>query len=343
MAGSVGVTSEAPASVVYAGIDEAGYGPLLGPLCVGMSVFALPLDHTEAAAPDLWSILGAGVCRTPAESRDGRIAVNDSKKLKLSNDSKAKHPLCHLERGVLAFLSQLDRPHDTDAALLESLGASLGDHDWYAGDAVPLPVGDDAGRARITAARLAGVLESSGVRVADLCARAIDERQFNQMLSEHDSKAAVSFAVIASCIRRVWKSHAALAEIPPRVVVDRQGGRTSYTRQLAWVSEHARVEMLGETNEVSAYELIGEGPDAGRRLRVRFQVEAEASHLPVALASMAAKLVRELAMMRFNRYWCARVTELKPTAGYTTDARRWLRDMRGHAAPTLLAALERRA
>lgn len=49
-------------------------------------------------------------------------------------------------------------------------------------------------------------------------------------------------------------------------------------------------------------------------------------HLPVALASMIAKYVRELAMHRFNRYWSKRMPELKPTAGYTLDARRWLAD-----------------
>ena len=45
---------------------------------------------------------------------------------------------------------------------------------------------------------------------------------------------------------------------------------------------------------------------------------------------MAAKLVRELAMMRFNTYWCTRIPELKPTAGYVQDARRWLGDTREH-------------
>jgi hypothetical protein len=61
---------------------------------------------------------------------------------------------------------------------------------------------------------------------------------------------------------------------------------------------------------------------------VIFEVEAEARHFPVALASMTAKLVRELAMMRFNRYWSGRMAELKPTAGYRNDAHRWLDDAR---------------
>jgi len=43
--------------LIYAGIDEAGYGPMLGPLCVAGSVFVLP-DHDPAAgAPKLWSTL----------------------------------------------------------------------------------------------------------------------------------------------------------------------------------------------------------------------------------------------------------------------------------------------
>ena len=39
-------------------------------------------------------------------------------------------------------------------------------------------------------------------------------------------------------------------------------------------------------------------------------------------------------MCAFNEYFHERAPELKPTAGYTTDARRWLRD-----AEPLLAAL----
>jgi hypothetical protein len=62
---------------------------------------------------------------------------------------------------------------------------------------------------------------------------------------------------------------------------------------------------------------------------IHFRPEAEDAHLPVALASMTAKLVRELAMARFNRYWCLRMPELKPTAGYTLDARRWLEEANG--------------
>ena len=45
--------------------------------------------------------------------------------------------------------------------------------------------------------------------------------------------------------------------------------------------------------------------------------------LPVALASMTAKYHRELAMRAFNHFWCERVPDLKPTAGYPLDAKRF--------------------
>jgi hypothetical protein len=47
---------------------------------------------------------------------------------------------------------------------------------------------------------------------------------------------------------------------------------------------------------------------------------------------MAAKFVRELAMIRFNAYWGDRIPELKPTAGYVQDARRWLSDTHDHVS-----------
>jgi hypothetical protein len=38
---------------------------------------------------------------------------------------------------------------------------------------------------------------------------------------------------------------------------------------------------------------------------------------------MTAKYLRELAMRPFNDFWCARVKDLRPTAGYPMDAHRF--------------------
>ena len=56
----------------------------------------------------------------------------------------------------------------------------------------------------------------------------------------------------------------------------------------------------------------------------RHRATAEiAIFLPVALASMTSKYLREAAMRPFNEFWCARVPGLKPTAGYPVDSRRF--------------------
>ena len=43
---------------------------------------------------------------------------------------------------------------------------------------------------------------------------------------------------------------------------------------------------------------------------------------------MTAKYLRELAMRPYNAFWQRHVPELKPTAGYNSDAIRFFKDIR---------------
>ena len=85
--------------------------------------------------------------------------------------------------------------------------------------------------------------------------------------------------------------------------------------------------VLEETDDCSAYRLCR----GDRFCEIDFRVEGESRHFPVALASIYSKYLRELCMHAFNRYWSGQVSGLTPTAGYYTDAQRWLRE----AAPIL--------
>lgn len=107
---------------------------------------------------------------------------------------------------------------------------------------------------------------------------------------------------------------------------DRHGGRTHYREELAFTFPQARLRVLEESDECSRYELL----EGGRRLAVSWEVEAESKRLPVALASMSAKLARELWMARLNRYFARFLPDLKPTAGYVEDGRRWLAEVKPH-------------
>jgi hypothetical protein len=322
-------------ALIYAGIDEAGYGPMLGPLCVGLSVFRVREWSPGDPAPDLWARLSPAVVRTPKEAaRPGAgVPIGDSKKLKIANSSATKHPLTHLERGVLALLAARDgEPIATDADLFAGLGADLGVGPWYEGERRSLPCGCGSDMLRIDAAGVRAAMHKAGIELVALRVLIVDEPAFNRMLSEHRSKAAVVEAGLETHLR------AALASVCPgerlRVVADRQSGRTHYGAVLGRV--FGSVEPEEESARASRYRV---NSDHG----VILHSEAEDAHLPVALASMAAKLVRELAMARFNRYWAGRVPELKPTAGYVQDARRWLGDVRGVLTPAERELVVRKA
>lgn len=338
-------------ALVIAGIDEAGYGPLLGPLCVGLAVLRVERWHEGDPAPDMWELLGPQVSRE-TDRRGTAIAVADSKKLKLANDTSRSHPCMHLERGVHAFLSNLSsgggRAPADDAQLLSLLGCSIGGHKCYAGAPVAMPLGWTADQLAIASSMLAGALARAGVSVLDLRCRAVPEPDFNDIVRATGSKGETTLAAIGEHLRACWSKFAGGPD-PVRVVCDRLGGRTMYAsvlkRAVAPADATVEVRVLEESDRRSRYMIEG----TSGRMGVAFHTEGEQAHLPVALASMIAKLVRELAMARFNRYWSddvARVragVELKPTAGYAQDAKRWLKDAKPLLTEADRAAIVRRA
>ena len=303
--------------LIYAGIDEAGYGPMLGPLCVGLTVFAVTGHDPNRGAPDLWKRLNRAVCRRRGDRR-GRVAVDDSKKLKGVAGARS-HPLHHLELGVLAFLAASGSITDGDESYFDRVIGDVPDAPWYL-SRTPLPLAVDGGQMQIAASRLGRALASSGVDFLDLRCEAIDAGEFNRLVDLMGKKSAVNLAAAFRQVDSVWQRW---PDAQPRVVVDRQGGRTHYREELQTAFPGAQIRILAESDILSRYVLTRDGS----AVTISFLCEAESRHFPVALASMVAKYTRELFMIRLNRYFQNHLPELKPTAGYVTDARRYLTEI----------------
>lgn len=341
--------------LIIIGIDEAGYGPMLGPLSVGMCACRVDGWKAGEAAPDLWSLLSPAVCRNLKDWRAakcGPIPVADSKTLKLANGEGERSPTMHLERGVLCFLKQLrgELPVD-DVELAVMLGTQWPQmHEitppgsaCFAGEPRSLPVAWTSGQLAIASAQLQTAMDKRGVSVVAMQCRMMDVARFNTIVRDTGSKGQTTLEAIGEYLRWAWQTHTGGGDAVS-VVCDRLGGRERYGSTIAHILglPTEAVGVVEETSDRSRYVVQHDG----RKLHISFAVEGEKQHVPIALASMTAKWMRELAMARFNRYWTVRAEhemeiELKPTAGYTTDARRWLRDAASMLTPADREALIR--
>ncbi|MBT6281882.1 MAG: hypothetical protein HOJ00_00675 [Phycisphaerae bacterium] len=301
---------------MYAGIDEAGYGPMFGPLCVGASVFVLEEYNPDDGAPDLWSLLHTIVCKS-RKDKHRRIAVNDSKKLK--SGSKPAD-LFGLERGVFAFLDALHnrKPINDDSDFFKLVGSSVPDEPWFK-NSTQVPVAVDAQELKINSNRLNRALENAKIKCDWLICDSVDVQMYNKRTSI-ESKAALNFSMAMNHVHTIMKRYPTQH---PRIMVDRHGGRTNYRNDLQLCWPEAEIQILCEDSEMSRYRM-----QLGKSLAtVTFASKSDEKHLPVALASMIAKYTRELKMIRLNRYFQNEIPELKPTAGYVKDGRRFLKEI----------------
>ncbi len=300
------------------GTDEAGYGPNLGPLVVSATVW-----HVADGVPEtgLYHRLRGTVATTLAEAaRWGPrcVAIADSKVLYQSGQG-----LGALERGLLAALGVLGRHpgsrQEVWAALAPESLAVLRAIPWYAEHDGPVPIDCRRDDIEPCAAALAAELARAEVRLVDARSRAIFEEEFNRLCQQHGSKGTLLSHVT---LRLVAEVLASVGDEPVLVVCDKHGGRNRYADALGAHFPEYSIEVRGESRHESVYRF---GPPS-RRVEFRFQAKGE-SHLPTALASMASKYLRELAMHALNEFWARRIPGLCPTAGYPGDARRFKDDI----------------
>lgn len=301
------------------GIDEAGYGPNLGPF-----VMSGVLCRVDSPPADLWEVLAAAV-RRAAGPRDDRLIVDDSKEV--YNGARG---LGGLERGLHALAGRFP---DTFGELVTTLAApdqaDLAAEIWYTGT-TPMPTASEVDDlARITE-RFQAVCAERGVHAWRMQSVVVCPERFNALVERHDSKGAV---LGHGFIRLLAWAVAETAGEPLAVFVDKQGGRNTYAAQIHQALEGGWVNPLEESSARSRYQVLG----LDRPVELTFQPRADQTYLGVALASMVSKYLRELFMGEFNAFWQKQVPGLKPTAGYPGDAVRFFDAIRAAARNLAIA------
>jgi hypothetical protein len=309
--------------MVLAGIDEAGYGPLLGPLVVGCCAFEVDADPA-GELPCVWSMLKKSVGKT--RSKSGRkLHINDSKLVYSPSVG-----LGELEKSVLAVASVMfGWPESFDHFLAFTAAdavADLAEHGWYDRDPdEQFPFEQEALSIRVLANGLKAEMSRSKTQCVHLRAHVIPERQYNRGIEATRNKGSLLFSTGAKHLDHLLRHFGDRGLV---IFCDRQGGRSSYGSLLRLMFDEWSLEVVTETDGHSEYRLK-RGPNA---VRILFCEKAEAQCLPVAMASMLSKYLRESLMRRFNSFWKAHIPDLTPTAGYYTDGLRFLRDIQAKRA-----------
>ena len=293
------------------GTDEAGYGPNLGPLVVSATVWRVgSVEDT-----DLYARLRKAV-RPPTEdcSQQGQLVIGDSKAL-----YKPGTGIGQLERGVLTFLAAIDTCPDSWKSMWESVAtedvSQLSGLPWYRDydAAIPVDLDEDP---RLGADQLMLHCRKAGCVPEAIRSRTVFPPQFNQLVDRYGNKASALSRTTLELVRSALD--AIPRDEPVYVLCDKHGGRNKYGPLLNETFPDVLAMVRKEGREESVYEL-GSG-NRGRKFVFRAKGEG---FLPSALASMVSKYLRELAMQAFNQFWAAQVRDLKPTAGYPVDAKRF--------------------
>src|ERR1700722_11494005 len=270
--------------MILAGIDEAGYGPLLGPLVVGCCAFRIN-DAAGEEIPCVWTRLRRIVSKRKTAGGT-KLQINDSKVV-----YSPATGLKELERSVLALAESVHGNHPDLTTLLQNAAphvlADLQNYSWYRpSPSEVFPTSQDLASVRIPANALAVEMRRNGVACVHYAARVLCERQYNAMLAATRNKASALFSITAIHLDHLLSVFGADGLT---IVCDRQGGRQHYGSLLRLMFNEWALEVTHESEPISEYRLR----QGGHMVRILFREKGEQHSLPTAAASMLSKYLRE--------------------------------------------------
>jgi ribonuclease HII len=296
------------------GIDEAGYGPNLGPLVMTSVACRLP---DSLAGADLWKLLEPAVRRSE-EPPDGRFVVGDSKDV--YSPGRGLRDLETSVLGILPFFKENTEPSLSRFGewLCPPSLIDLQSEHWYTGT-TSLPVEVESVDFLEASLAFTGCSQDRQMVWGTCRSVVVCAKKFNQLLKQWKTKG----AVLGQAFSELLQVNLLADENGEAIhfLVDKHGGRNFYVPMVQDAVSNGFVIAHEESMQRSVYSIIG----LQREIRLTFQPRADAEHFCVALASMISKYFREILMREFNQFWQCQVPGLKPTAGYPGDSARFYR------------------
>jgi ribonuclease HII len=276
--------------MLWVGVDENGMGPLLGPLVAT----AVSID-VEAYAAGALRRRGKRLGIGDSKQTTAFGAMRDAESLALAlAERELGAPLAHADDFVDALSL------DGRLALQEICpdGASRSQC-WSAALALPA-FGGDANEGRKVLAKL----ERRGLRVVRVRTALACAGMLNVELAFGRNKVDVDLGLM----ERLVLDARGVSDAPLDAICGIVGGLRTYMPRFRGF-DTARTTAIEESRKRCAYDIEPVG-------RVSFEVDADDTHLPVALASMVGKYVRELQMARLNAFYGSHVNGLTEASGY---------------------------
>lgn len=285
----------------YVGIDEVGYGPILGPLVIGFIPIVTSLNPDKFNREINEFLL-----------KNDLIKIQDSK---LFFRGRNKHFKLELE--ILGFLSLFYNPFTYYKEFLRIFLRNKVMWEkaiWLDPNLkVPFFIKEESSSIVLDKRSIyKKCFSTTTSKIRKPWLFQIEPYLFNRMLESYDTKSELITYSVCGWVRRFIEIHSPDYDIT--FYIGRHGGRKFYQRHLYRFFE--KVQIVEEKDAYSHYRVQLDGLHSN----LIFIKDAEKKFPIVALSSMVAKYFRELSMHCFNLFWQKYKVSLKPTSGYIPDA-----------------------